>query len=59
MREDKKIEADFYEYLKNFSKSNGIDITSVMKMPKLVEDLRNLYLSKKNNKPSSNEEKDN
>jgi hypothetical protein len=59
MREDKKIEADFYEYLNDFSKSNGIDITSVIKMPKLVEDLRNLYLSKKNNKSSSNEKKDN
>jgi hypothetical protein len=59
MREDKKIEADFYEYLKDFSKANGINITSVIKMPKLVEDLRNLYLSKKNNNPSSNEKKDN
>jgi len=59
MREDKKIEDDFYEYLKDFSKANGIDITSVIKMSKLVEDLRNIYLSKKNNNPSSNEKKDN
>lgn len=55
---DKEIEKDFYNYLKNFADSNGISITEVIKIPKLVEDLRNLYSSKKNTSDSSPKKED-
>ena len=55
---DKEIEKDFYNYLKNFADSNGISITRVIKIPKLVEDLRNLYSSKKNTSDSSSKKED-
>ena len=58
MGADKEIEKDFYNYLKNFADSNGINITKVIKMPNLVDDLRNLYLSKKNKTDSSNNKED-
>ena len=47
MNENKKIESEFYDYLNDFAKSNGIRVTEIIKMDKLVEDLRNLYRSKK------------
>ena len=47
MNEDKRIEGEFYNYLNDFAKANGIRVTEVIKMDKLVENLRNLYLSKK------------
>ena len=55
---DKEIEKDFYNYLKNFADSNGISITRVIKIPKLVEDLRNVYFSKKNTSDSSPKKED-
>jgi hypothetical protein len=58
MGADKEIEKDFYNYLKNFADSNGINVTKVIKMPNLVDDLRNLYLSKKNKTDSSNNKED-
>jgi len=50
MDENKKIEGEFYDYLSDFAKANGISITEIIKMDKLVEDLRNLYSTKKKKK---------
>ena len=58
MEGDKEIEKDFYNYLRDFAESNGISVTKVIKMPKLVEDLRNLYLAKKNTTDSSGKKED-
>lgn len=56
MSENKKIEGEFYNYLNDFAKTNGISITEVIKMDKLVEGLRNLYCAKK--EKEKNQEKD-
>ena len=47
MEEDKRLESEFYRYVNNFAKANGISVTEVLQMDKLIEDLRNLYRSKK------------
>ena len=58
MNEDKRIEGGFYSYLNDFAKANGISVTEVLQMDKLIEDLRNLYRSKKEKEKNQDESPD-
>ncbi len=58
MEEDKKSETEFYRYVNTFAKANGISVTEVLQMDKLVEDLRNLYSTKKDKEKDQNKDSD-
>lgn len=58
MEEDKRLETEFYRYVNTFAKANGISVTEVLRMDKLIEDLRNLYRSKKEREKNQDDNSD-